>query len=715
MSDLKRTCGIAVGRDLAWATLLGVLAFLAILGPRVLNPANIGWLQAGDFAQYYLGWRFFEQAPWSFPVGLNPGFGLELGNSIVYTDSTPLLAIFFKLLSPLLPETFQYAGIWWLFCFILQAFFAWKIIGLFSRNLAIQIPAVMLFLFAPPFLWRLQCHVSLTGHFLVLAGIYLVLRRDQSHRIFYWCLLFGTIALVHAYFFPMVGALWAADLGWRTAKRTQTIRLAIVETIAVALTVIFCCWQAGYFAVQNGLSATGYGQLGLNLLSIFDSADTWAHSPTSRWSYVLQDLPEIPGNYEGFNYLGLGTIVLLILGIPTLVSSKVSLISVVRRNPLLVLAVLVLTLFAITNKVGIGSYSFQFPIGAHLERLANVFRASGRIFWPVYYLIIIMGIYLLVRGHAARVAAILLVGVAVIQIVDMNLFRIGMREKMMATPLNTWSTPLNSPFWSQAAHRYQQVRSLSPMNENKNWRIFASYAAQYKLETDIVYLARMDQHALELEKHAAGRTLLIGSYDRDTLYILDDDQVEQARSSLQPNDLLALVDGFYVLAPDWERCDTCTTRAYQSLGAVPGAFGGQLGQTLELAKDKPLPAHLDKGWSLRESWGVWSNGSESELDVATATNPASVTLKFDAFISSVSPIQRIVIKVNDQPAGEYEVSKRTDNILSFEIPAAARESIIQSRIVRLSLSYPNALIPKAAGISGEDRMLAIGLKSLILQ
>lgn len=115
----------------------------------------------------------------------------------------------------------------------------------------------------------------------------------------------------------MVGALWAVGLGWRIAKRTQTIRLAIVETIAVALTALFCCWQAGYFAVQNGLSATGYGQLGLNLLSVFDSADTWAHSPTSRRSYVLQHLPEIPGNYDGYNYHGFGTIVLLILGIPT--------------------------------------------------------------------------------------------------------------------------------------------------------------------------------------------------------------------------------------------------------------------------------------------------------------------------------------------------------------------------------------------------------------
>ncbi|TCQ88015.1 DUF6311 domain-containing protein [Pseudomonas sp. JUb52] len=715
MSDLKRTRGIAVGRDLAWATLLGVLAFLAILGPRVLNPANIGWLQAGDFAQYYLGWRFFEQAPWSFPVGLNPGFGLELGNSIVYTDSTPLLAIFFKLLSPLLPETFQYSGIWWLLCFILQAFFAWKIIGLFSRNLTIQIPGVMLFLFAPPFLWRLQCHVSLTGHFLVLAGIYLVLRRDQRHRILYWCLLFGTIGLVHAYFFPMVGALWAADLGWRTVKRTQTIRLAIVETIAVALTVLFCCWQAGYFAVQNGLSATGYGQLGLNLLSIFNSADTWAHSPTSRWSYVLQDLPEIPGNYEGFNYLGLGTIVLLILGIPTLVSGKVGLVSVVRRNPLLVLAMLALTLFAITNKVGIGSYSFQFPIGAHLERLANVFRASGRIFWPVYYMIIVMGLYLLVRGHTARVAAVLLVGVAVIQAADLNLFRKGMHGKMMEAPLTVWSTPLNSLFWDQAADRYKKIRSLAPMNQHDSWSVFAEYAIRHNLATDIVYLARMDQSALARAKSQAADSLALGNYLGDTLYILDDSQVYFAKRNLRSDDLLARVNNFYVIAPGWKSCKTCRLDDPEVVEVSEKNFGLQLGQTIKFIKGVPLSAYLAKGWSELESWGVWSNGPISEVELATATQPSRLILKLDAFISSITPVQRFSIEVNGHPAGDFEVADRSDNTVTVSVPTQAQRAIAENNIMKLTIKYKTAIVPKAVGISGEDRMLALGLRSLTLE
>jgi hypothetical protein len=59
--------------------LIGVVAFFLVVGPRALNPLNIAWLGNGDPATHYLGWVFFRQSPWSFPIGLNPSYGLELG------------------------------------------------------------------------------------------------------------------------------------------------------------------------------------------------------------------------------------------------------------------------------------------------------------------------------------------------------------------------------------------------------------------------------------------------------------------------------------------------------------------------------------------------------------------------------------------------------------------------------------------------------------
>ena len=92
---------------------LGVLSFFLVVGPYALSPTNLAWLDNGfDQSQHYLGWAFFRDSPWSFPLGLNPKFGMDISSAIVYSDSIPLLAILFKGISTFLPTPFQYFGIW---------------------------------------------------------------------------------------------------------------------------------------------------------------------------------------------------------------------------------------------------------------------------------------------------------------------------------------------------------------------------------------------------------------------------------------------------------------------------------------------------------------------------------------------------------------------------------------------------------------------------
>ena len=83
--------------------LLGVLAFFLVIGPRALDPQNIAWLKEGDPATHYLGWLYFRHAPWAFPLGLNPSYGLELGSAVIFSDSNPLLALLVMASSKLAP------------------------------------------------------------------------------------------------------------------------------------------------------------------------------------------------------------------------------------------------------------------------------------------------------------------------------------------------------------------------------------------------------------------------------------------------------------------------------------------------------------------------------------------------------------------------------------------------------------------------------------
>ena len=151
---------------------LGLLGFILVAGIPMLDFQNIAWLGGNlDPAQHYLGWALFRNGPWTIPFGLNPFNGIEFSNSVVFSDSLPLFAFLFKPFNRFLPEVFQYFGLWTLLCFILQTWFAWKLLGLITNSLSIRFFGAGLFLFSPPMLMRVGLWTSLASHFLILAAL----------------------------------------------------------------------------------------------------------------------------------------------------------------------------------------------------------------------------------------------------------------------------------------------------------------------------------------------------------------------------------------------------------------------------------------------------------------------------------------------------------------------------------------------------------------
>ncbi|MGL6187980.1 MAG: DUF6311 domain-containing protein, partial [Holosporales bacterium] len=190
---------------------MGMGGFFLVVGPRVLHFTNIAWLGGGDPAAHYLGWAFFRDSPWTFPLGLNPAYGLQFSSSILFSDSNPLLAFIFKPFSFLLPHPFQYFGLWILSCFMLQGWFGWKLTSLLSKDRVVQVLCTGFFLFAPPMIWRLYGHLNLVGHFFILGALYGVFRPHFNNRILFWGALLFLVSLVHPYLLFMSLILWISD------------------------------------------------------------------------------------------------------------------------------------------------------------------------------------------------------------------------------------------------------------------------------------------------------------------------------------------------------------------------------------------------------------------------------------------------------------------------------------------------------------------------
>jgi len=211
--------------ELPAALLLGLAAFLAVVGPAPLDPGNIAWLAHSDAATNYLGWSYFRSSPWMWPPAANPDYGLDIAGSVMMADANPALALPFKLLSPWLPMPFQYFGWWLLGCFLLQALFARAIAARLSDHSEQRLAITLLFLFAPCFLIRIATpaifHMTLCGQWQILAALWLYLSPDLARRALAWTGLLVLGVLTHPYLLMMVLAIWLADL-MRPLARTQS-------------------------------------------------------------------------------------------------------------------------------------------------------------------------------------------------------------------------------------------------------------------------------------------------------------------------------------------------------------------------------------------------------------------------------------------------------------------------------------------------------------
>jgi hypothetical protein len=680
--------------------LLGVLAFFCVIGPQALDPQNIAWLEQGDPATHYLGWEYFRHSPWTFPLGLNPFYGLELGNSIIFSDSNPLLALLFKPFNGWLPATFQYFGLWLLACFVLQAWFAWKLLGLMTGNPLIRLLGTGLLVISPPMFLRMGGHLSLSGHFLILAALYLALLPNLSRRRLAWGALLAVTAMVHAYLLAMVALIWVADLLGKTFSQQLTRRQGLIEGVSLFTVVSVCCWQAGYFAIADGGQSGGFGLYRMNLLSPFDPAG---------WSFVLPDLPKASGDYEGFNYPGLGVLLLVPLALIAWVRNRQPLKEELRVRPWLLLALIGLALFALSNQMGVGAHTFSYPLPKIALKLANVFRASGRMFWPVLYALILIVMFLLVRGYRPRIVVALLALALTIQIVDTRNGWMGLRNSKMITPSAEWATPMRDPFWASAAAHYSKVRSLMPQNQSERWQVIADFAATHGLKTDAVYLGRMSAKALDQARQKTQRMLESGQYDADSLYILDDSVLADAAKSVNSEaDLLTRVDDLVVLAPGWKRCSQCLSMPDEGRRMSWMALSHP-GQVMTF---NHTTRQLSSGWSPPENWGTWSAGQQAQVDLRVTPEARSIALEVMAFVLPQHPAQRVIVSLNGEQVLTTRLTQLQDNHLDIPIPAAIREQLVDNDRLTIELQLPDAISPEQLGLNDDSRVMGLGLRRL---
>src|SRR5690606_13553406 len=135
--------------------------------------------------------------------------------------------------------------------------FAFRIARELGAGRAIALMAAGFALITPAFLFRVPTHMALSSHWVVLAALWLYVRRDPPAP-WMWPLLVGLTSAIHATLLAMVLALWAAALAQRAWTRRTGLTLLLLEVIATLALALAVLWTAGFFGTTS-YGSYGYG------------------------------------------------------------------------------------------------------------------------------------------------------------------------------------------------------------------------------------------------------------------------------------------------------------------------------------------------------------------------------------------------------------------------------------------------------------------------
>lgn len=615
-----------VEKPLFLAVVVGGVYFQLFMGLSTLFPENISWLPYGDPSQHYLGWLFYRNSPWEFPVGSNPTYGLEAAKGIIFTDSIPIFALFFKSISFMLPPVFQYFGIWCLTVFVLQIYFAVLIFGRLGLPKFQSTVGAMFIGMAPVLLFRVGSHMALMAHFIILWAIYVSLSNPQGlrKRLLNWLPVLGVAALVHPYFVGMVAAIWLTNT-LAFLLSTKKLREFIWEVASVFTLVLFLFWQIGVVGSSDAASAWGFGYFKFDLLSPLNPMG---------WSHFLVGHPSDLGEYEGFSYLGLGLLILGGLGIWTLIGSRAArrtLVSVYRSNQALVLSVLLMASFALSNRVSIGGITLEGPLPAVLSPIYEAFRASGRFIWPIYYLVVIVLITIFLK-HNARVRGIAVaLLLAVAQVVDLSAGWAPIRSNLQVAPAPIWETGLNDTKWHEIFDcGFSSVVAVPPKFPpfaHPHWREIGYLAGVHGLSTNIAYLARgVSQTQLSSLADKGMSDLISGKLRADSIYILERGSAHDWLSLSERKGHMYFLDEMFLLSP--VDLDSCSTN-YLDDEIVNASEVVELAESGVRFSGVGLSSFLASGWQKPEEAGSWSDNGPSRVLFRVENDTRSLNMNFD--------------------------------------------------------------------------------------
>lgn len=534
--------------DMFGSIALTLVGFFILFGFNVLNVYNTNFVvMGGDFTVSYLGSVFYRLDEWRWPIFTHTNLAYPYGISVHGTDGSPLLSLIFKVFHKFfgLPADVQFVGIWMLISYVLQSFFSVLIFRKAFKNKFLIIVGSLFFVTSPIMMMRVFVHINLMCHFVLLWAIYLWMDNKLTRKA--WIsmgVVFSLATLTCPYFLPMVGGFFAILLLQKYLVEKEIGFLTVVGGITyLGLVFLFWFYMLGMVEKEQVLTSGGWRGLSLNLTALFN--------PIWSQSRVFTTLTP-KADFDADNYFGFGLLILLVMFFPHV--KHLFKAENLKKNALISLLLAGFVVYALSSQVKFGTtVLLDYKPGPVIDWLGNVFRYSGRFFWPVWYLLA----YFLIKTAAKsfpRFAFVLLPFLLAVQIWDLSLTYKAKSDFIRI------SYPISEPFKSEEWARLdKQYKNIFIFAHNDNYRDMWRWAIRYNKNVNYGFLNRPSSKTEKLVSKVRENILSGFVPYKEYFYLIDSEFFKRIEEAAKLNPTVAAlkerikeIDGFKILEYDPE-------------------------------------------------------------------------------------------------------------------------------------------------------------------
>lgn len=460
--------------------------------PGFIRGVSSFWLmETQDITQYVAGFMAFFQEPWRWPLLRIERLNWPEGTLATFVDAIPLYALLLKALVPTSVGSFNPYGFWIGLCLLLQAVGGWWALREAQVNRWAALLALTVLLLTMPVLQHRLGHVSLFSQWMLVFALALTLRSERLGQTSAgWCLLLLCGLYINIYLTAMAALLYVADL-WRHRWQPTPLRWLfwpVLTLVLAGLTMPVLMWPLpGHHLASDG----GFGLYSMNLLAPLTGSRFFSFNHP-----VVNEAQAV----EGFNYLGMGVIVMLgwLWAMRPRFAHEAP--GAEPPRPILLeaapfwVALGIATVYALSNTVTLGNATLlTWELPEMAKGITGQFRASGRFFWLVVYTAVVFGTIALCRRLTGG-RLILALGIVVfLQLAD----RYPAIKTLRGLAAPPTALALNLPAWQEALGDTTQTIYFYPkLRCGRNASFYETllpvmrYAAERQIRLTTGYIAR---------------------------------------------------------------------------------------------------------------------------------------------------------------------------------------------------------------------------------